>query len=137
MGCNSPLLLGAHRNGAPLPRDLPQAGAEPPQQSPPVQPQASLPPRIHAAQLPGEGIWLRAHGSLPGGVRYLPGMFNSWGRKKASSGAGGRCRRPPVHGIPAFQSPEQWWGGTEPPICTHPVCSAEGPPSCLHRPRLF
>lgn len=112
----------------PLPRDPPQAGAEPPQQSPPVQPQASLPPRIHAAQLPGAGIWLRAHGSLPGGVHYLPGMFNSWGRKKASSGAGGRCRHPPVPGILTFLSPARWRGWDRAPRLHPPRVLGGGAP---------
>lgn len=40
-----------------------------------------LPPCNHAAQLSGAGIWLHACS----GVCYLPGMFNSWGRRKAGS----------------------------------------------------
>lgn len=118
----------------PVPRGPPQAGADPPQQSPLSNPKHlshCCPPRIHTAQLAGAGIWLRAHSSLPGGVHYLPGMFNSWGRKKASSGVGGAMPPSPSPWHPLFAAhpvPSTVAGlGPSPPFASTPCARRRGP----------
>lgn len=63
-------------------------------------------------------------------------LIHGAGRKQAV-GLGGDAAVPQSLGS-RLSCPQHGGGAeTEPPICTHPVCSAEGPPSCLHRPRLF
>lgn len=104
----------------------------------------ALTPSHHAAQLSGAGIWLRARS----GVCYLRGMFNSWGRRKAGSGApllpqplDFQCPSVPKWVRPLLLLPSQpdpgWargWGRARraDPAAGHPGgAAARGPGTCL------
>lgn len=127
MGCDSPLLLGAHRNGAPLPRDLPQAGAEPPQQRPPSNPKhLSHPVSTLPSSPEREFGFVPTAPSLVVCVTSPACLIHGAGRKQAV-GLGGDAAVPQSMGS-RLSSPQNS-GGVElsPPFAPTPCARRRGP----------